>query len=102
MYKSSQSLTQEVFKVELETDNGESIVVSVFPPSLSVIREFQRINQESETALEDTISVVAKIISRNREKKTFSSADIENLFDVFEISDFITDFIAWVDNVKKK
>lgn len=102
MYKSSNNLTKDTFKLEVETVSGESFAVSVFPPSLANIRSLQGIDQNSDTALEDTIECVSKIISRNKEGRTFSSKAVEDLFDIFDISDFITDFVSWIDNIKKK
>lgn len=102
MYKSSQNYTKDTFKVELETDNGESIRISVLPPKINVLRKFAKIDDKSAESLDETTDIMAEMLSKNREKRIFSSEEIGELLDIYDMQELVKDFVNWIDNTKKK
>ena len=102
MYKSCGASVKGTFRAELEADDGTQIAVSIYPPKMKVMRMLQQIDLESDTAMEETIKAVSDILSHNMEKRKFGFEMVEELFDVTDLNEFLTDFYDWVGNLKKK
>lgn len=102
MYKSCEASVKGTFRAEFEADDGTQIVVSIYAPKMKVLRMLQQIDLESDTAMEETIKAVSDILSHNAEKRKISFETVEELFDVTDLNDFLTDFYEWVGNLKKK
>lgn len=100
MYKKTGTdYVKSVFPACFETDEGEKIAVSIYPPKVGIVRKLANLEDND---LDGMILCISKIISKNREQRKFSEEETGELFDFEDISNFITDFSTWVENVKKK
>lgn len=100
MYKQlGANLTKSTFRAEFEKDDGTSVRLTLYPPKINTIRKFTRLTDDD---LDGTIECIAEIISANRENRKFSADDAGEIFDFEDAVNFVTDFSAWIENLKKK
>ena len=103
MYKSNDVQTKSTFHAELiNEEKNESFSLSVYPPKMKILRKFSKINNEDDDSIDDVISCIAEFISRNKENIHLSADDIDDIFDVDDINNFLSDFFEWIKLNKKK
>ena len=100
MYKSNNIQTKNTFEVELFNDDGEKVYqLNIYPPKIKILRKIGEMADDDYSSL---IEIISEILSKNKEKITVSAEIIEDLFDLSDISDFISDFMDWIKSNKKK
>lgn len=92
-------LDKETF--EVKTYNG---VLHIYPPKLKVVKRLtgilkNNVNEVKADDVDEIFNVFESIINKNREKRTISSKDIENRYDIIDIFIILTGFFEWLNEV---
>lgn len=102
MYNSKNIGSKSTFNAVFYDDSKNEYNVSIFPPKMSVLRDFSRLNTESADSFDKMIEIIAKIVSKNQENIKFSADEIADIFDFDDVNNFINDFFDWLKESKKK
>lgn len=102
MYNSKNIGSKSTFVAAFYDDDKNEYSVSIFPPKMSVLRDFSRLNTESADSFDKMIEIIAKIVSKNQENIKFSADEIAEIFDFDDVNNFINDFFDWLKESKKK
>lgn len=101
MYRSG-TVNKGTFHVELETDEGKVIELSVFSPKLRKIKNFEKLDEHSENSTEETAECIADFLSHNKESIRISTDDVLDIFDIEDMTAFVEEFFSWIAETKKK
>ena len=96
------TLVTRFFKIRLA--NG--LVLELEPPKLKILKKIASLSksQSSGELTEDDITSLAEAIalslSKNKENKTITTELVEDMFDIDEMYDFLTNYFKWVSEIQ--
>lgn len=100
MYRSEKSV-KGTFRVELESDE-KRYELSLFSPKLRSLKNFSKLDEASEDAVDKTAECVSEFLSHNKEGIKVSTEEVLDIFDFEDMTEFLNDFFGWAEEIKKK
>lgn len=92
--KENFSYKTRYFNVTFKSDDGNSQLVDVKPAKIKLLNKLSLISKDSENSLDEFITLISKIFSRNRQNIDVSEY-IQDL-DIDEMYQLINEYTNWL------
>lgn len=96
------TLVKRYFSITL--DDGRKLELE--PPKLKVLKkisQLSKLNTSNELTVEDIESLstaIALSLSKNKSNVTITSDEVEDMFDIDGMYDFLTKYFSWVSEIQ--
>ena len=98
------ALVTRYFKIKLK--NG--LFLELEPPKLKVLKKISSLSKSisAKELTDKDITILAEAIalslSKNKQNKTISIDTVENMFDIDEMYDFLSNYFKWVGEIQNQ
>lgn len=83
----------------LEVRLNEKVAIHLTPPKVKLLTKMNEIANSED--MQDIVSLLSEMLSKNTEGKKISKAWIEDNFTIDEIVLMFREYVAWIENIKK-
>lgn len=96
------ALVTRFFKIKLK--NG--LILDLEPPKLKILKKISSLSKASLTGditdedITNLSEAIALSLSKNKQNKTISVETVEDMFDIDEMYDFLTNYFSWVSEIQ--